>query len=151
MLLTNLLTDFPEMAIATDNVDSEWLQKPLRWNIHWIRKFMFVFALISSLFDYARFGVLLFFLKASESEFRTGWFVESVVSATFMVLVIRTFRPFFSSRPSRCLWMMVAAVIGFVLILPTLPFADILGFVALPFSFYLYITLILLLYIVSVE
>ena len=99
ILLTNLLTDFPEMAIATDNVDKELVESPRRWNMRFIRNFMMTFGLLSSLFDYLTFGVLLFILHASPEEFRTGWFAESVVSASLVVLVVRTRGPFFKSRP----------------------------------------------------
>lgn len=150
VLLTNLMTDFPEMTIATDRVDEEMIQKPLRWNIDFIRKFMLIFGLISSIFDYATFGMLLL-LNASVEEFRTGWFVESVVSATTIVLVIRTFRPFFTSMPSKYLLTTVVAVIGFVLFLPAMPFAPLLGFTTLPSKFYLFIAVIVILYVVCVE
>ena len=81
ILLTNLLTDFPEMTIATDSVDRELVNEPRRWDIGFIRNFMLTFGLLSSVFDYLTFGVLLLVLKASEAQFRTGWFVESVISA----------------------------------------------------------------------
>ena len=97
ILLTNLMTDFPEMTIATDSVDKEMIEYPRRWNIKAIRKFMITFGIISSVFDYLTFGVLLFILHAGEVQFRTAWFVESVASASLIVLVIRSRRPFFRS------------------------------------------------------
>ena len=99
----NLLTDLPEMAIATDGVDPEMTERPRRWDIRDIRDFMLVFGAVSSLFDFATFGVLLLVLHATPEQFRTGWFVESVISASVIVLVIRTRRPFFASRPGRAL------------------------------------------------
>ena len=86
ILLINLLTDFPEMTIASDNVDDELVQAPRRWDIGFIRRFMIVFGLISSVFDYLTFGVL-FWLNATVAQFRTGWFIESIVSASLIVLV----------------------------------------------------------------
>ncbi|MER3425125.1 MAG: magnesium-translocating P-type ATPase, partial [Nitrospiraceae bacterium] len=80
ILLTNILTDIPEMAIATDRVDPELIDRPRRWDRAMIRIFMLTFGLLSSVFDYLTFGVLLFFLNASMGQFRTGWFLESVVS-----------------------------------------------------------------------
>ncbi len=151
VLLTNLLTDFPEMTIATDSVDKEMLEQPLRWNIAFIRKFMLIFGLISSIFDYITFGVLLWLLNATETEFRTGWFLESVVSATLIVVVIRTFRPFYSSMPSKYL---LGMCIGIVLITSALaftPLAPILGFQPLKASFYGYLVLIIAAYIGAVE
>ncbi|HEY5530363.1 MAG TPA: magnesium-translocating P-type ATPase, partial [Candidatus Anoxymicrobiaceae bacterium] len=103
VLLTNLMTDFPEMTIATDKVDPEMVGEPHRWNIHFIRTFMLVFGLLSSVFDFATFGVLLWVLHASPTQFRTGWFVESVISASMIVLVIRTRRLAIKSRPSKYL------------------------------------------------
>lgn len=150
VLLTNLMTDFPEMTIATDRVDPEMVQKPLRWNIDFISRFMLVFGLISSLFDYATFGVLLW-LNASMEEFRTAWFVESVVSATFIVLVIRTFKPFFTSLPSKYLLSTVIGVILFTLLLPLMPFAHRLGFTQIEQKFYLSIAVIVFFYVISVE
>jgi Mg2+-importing ATPase len=98
ILLTNLLTDFPEMAIAADNVDKELVESPRRWNMKFIRNFMMTFGLLSSIFDYLTFGVLLFILHASPEEFRTGWFAESVLSASLVVLVIRTRGPLFQKQ-----------------------------------------------------
>ena len=98
ILLTNLLTDFPEMTIATDKVDSEMVDYPRRWDIKAIRKFMITFGLVSSVFDYLTFGALLTILHATQDQFRTGWFLESVISASLIVLVIRSRKPFFKSQ-----------------------------------------------------
>lgn len=150
VLLTNLMTDFPEMSIATDRVDQEIIQKPLRWNINFIRKFMLIFGSISSLFDYATFGVLLT-LNASVDEFRTAWFIESVLSATLIVLVIRTFKPFFTSIPSKYLLITVMGVVIATIFLPFMPFASSFGFTILQAKFYLFIAIIVVLYVLSVE
>jgi Mg2+-importing ATPase len=88
VLMTNLMTDFPEMAIATDSVDVESVDQPRRWHIKFIRKFMIVFGLISSVFDFFTFGALTFLLHATTARFRTGWFLESIISAALIVLVI---------------------------------------------------------------
>ena len=150
VLLTNLLTDFPEMAIATDSVDQEMLEKPLRWNVQFIRRFMLIFGLISSLFDYATFGLLLW-LNASTEQFRTGWFVESVVSATLIVLVVRTFRPFYTSFPSKYLLVSVIAIVATTISLAFTPLAPYLGFTVLPASFYGFLAMIIILYVIAVE
>ncbi|MCX5722450.1 MAG: magnesium-translocating P-type ATPase [Nitrospirae bacterium] len=135
ILLTNLLTDIPEMTIAGDRVDEELIDRPRRWNIVFIRKFMLTFGLVSSIFDYLTFGVLLWFLEAGVEEFRTGWFVESVISASVIVLVVRSRRPFMRSRPSRGLLVATLAVVGLTLLLPYTPLRGPLGFVPLPASF----------------
>jgi len=150
ILLTNLMEDFPETTIATDHVDPERVLKPVKWNLSFIKKFMIVFGLISSIFDYATFGVLLW-LNASVEEFRTGWFVESVVSAAFIVLIVRTFRPFYKSRPSKSLLAAVLSIIGITFLLPFTPLAPFLGFTVLPSKLYLFVLGVIIFYIFLVE
>jgi Mg2+-importing ATPase len=151
ILLTNLLTDFPELTIATDRVDAEWVERPHRWDIAMIRKFMLVFGLVSSFFDYLTFAFLLYVLDAKTAEFRTGWFVESVVSAALIVLVIRTRRPFFTSLPSRPLLFATAAVVAGAVALPYLEVAEAFGFVPLPASFLGAVALIVAAYVATAE
>jgi Mg2+-importing ATPase len=151
ILLTNLMTDFPEMTIATDQVDVEMVNRPRRWDIAFIRKFMFAFGLVSSVFDYLTFGVLLLLLHATPEQFRTGWFMESVVSAAIIVLVIRSRRPFYKSRPGNQLLVATLAVVMAALILPFTPLGRIFGFVTLPTSFLLILGLIMILYIFTSE
>ena len=152
ILLTNLLTDFPEMTIATDNVDKEFVEKPRRWNITFIRKFMMTFGLLSSVFDYLTFGALLFVLHASPEEFRAGWFVESVISASVVVLVVRTRRPFFKSIPGRYLLTATLLIICITLALPFVPIGGrLFGFTPLPLSFLGLMGLIVSFYIISAE
>jgi P-type Mg2+ transporter len=151
ILLTNLLTDFPEMAIATDRVDKESIEKPRRWDLHFIQRFMLIFGLLSSVFDYLTFFILLVVLKADERIFQTGWFVESVISATLIVLVVRTRLPFLKSLPGRYLSIATVLIVGTVLALPFMSFSVLFGFTRLPFSFYIWISLIITVYIVSAE
>ncbi len=151
ILLTNLLTDFPSMAIATDNIDLEDGIRPRQWDIGFIKKFMIFFGLLSSVFDYLTFWVLIHFLRAGEHEFQTGWFLESVVSATLIVLVVRTRNTFYKSRPGKYLLIATLLIVGFVLLLPVLPFASAMGFVTVPPMFYFAMLLIVLLYLVSAE
>ncbi len=151
ILLTNLLTDFPETTIATDSVDEELVQKPRRWDINFIRNFMVVFGLVSSIFDYITFGTLLWLLHATKDQFRTGWFVESVISATLIVLVIRTRRPFFQSRPGNHLLAATLLVVVVTLLLPLTPLAGLLGFAVPPISFLVVLVAILVLYVATAE
>ena len=116
-----------------------------------IRKFMLTFGFVSSLFDYVTFGALLFVLHASQEQFRTGWFVESVISASAIVLVIRTRRTFFTSRPGPHLVLATLAVGGTTLLLPYMPIAAPLGFVPMPPSFLLLLAAILAGYIATAE
>ncbi len=151
ILLTNLMTDFPEMTIATDSVDHEMLDEPRRWDIRLIRRFMLTFGLVSSVFDYLTFGVLLLFLHATPNQFRTGWFLESVISASLIVLVIRTRRPFVQSKPGRLLLMATLAVVTATFVLPYSPLGGILGLAPMPASFLGALGAILVLYIVAAE
>ena len=102
ILLNNLLYDVGQMAIPSDRVDPEAVARPAAWDIGFVRKFMMVFGPVSSIFDFATFFVMLVILNAGHSEFRSGWFVESLATQTLVIFVIRTRRvPFLRSRPSR--------------------------------------------------
>jgi len=151
ILLTNLMTDFPEMTISTDSVDNEMVDHPRRWNIGFIRTFMLVFGILSSVFDYLTFGALLFILHAGMDEFRAGWFMESVISASMIVLVIRTKMPFFKSKPGKYLLTATLSIVGSTLILPFTPLGEVFGFSQLPISFLLLMGAIVAFYIIAAE
>jgi Mg2+-importing ATPase len=151
ILLINLLTDIPEMTIATDRVDRELVEVPRRWNIAFIRKFMLTFGLVSSVFDYLTFGVLLVMLHAPIDQFRTGWFVESVISASVIVLVIRSRRPFFQSCPGRHLMLATLLIALTTLAIPVSPLSGMLGLAPLPPAFLLALGIILMLYVAAAE
>jgi len=103
ILLNNFLSDVPNLSISTDQVDPEYLKKPKHWNIKAIGRFMTFFGLISSIFDFLTFALLLFITRANIGLFRTGWFIESALSEIIVVFAIRTRRTFFKSRPSKIL------------------------------------------------
>ncbi|MEO6284099.1 MAG: magnesium-translocating P-type ATPase [Dyadobacter sp.] len=151
ILLTNLITDFPAMTIASDTVDEEWIKKPRKWDIAFIKRFMIVFGILSSVFDYLTFGVLLYYFKAGETEFQTGWFIESVVSASLIVLVVRSRKPFFKSQPGKYLLGATVLVALVALIIPWLPIAANLGFAPVPFRFYIVLLGIVTVYLFSAE
>ncbi len=151
ILLTNLLTDFPEMTIATDRVDAEMVDHPRRWDIKAIRQFMITFGIVSSVFDYLTFGVLLLILHATQDQFRTGWFLESVVSASLIVLVIRSRKPFFKSRPGKYLLLATLIIAIVTLSLPFTPLGEVFGFSPLPLSFLLLIGIIVVAYLIAAE
>ena len=151
ILLTNVLTDLPEMTIATDRVDHELIDRPRRWDIPFIRRFMLTFGLVSSIFDYMTFGVLLLLLHSTTGQFRTGWFVESVLSASLIVLVIRTRRPCYTSRPSATLLITTLLTGLATLLLPTTPIGGLLGFEPLPPIFWLVLAGILVAYVITAE
>ena len=151
ILLTNLMTDFPEMTIATDSVDSEMVDHPRRWDIVAIRKFMITFGLVSSVFDFLTFGALLLILHATKDQFRTGWFLESVISASLIVLVIRSRKPFFKSMPARYLLIATLATVAVTAALPYTPLGPLFGFSRVPLSFLFFIAMIVVLYIIAAE
>ena len=151
ILLTNLLTDFPELTIATDRVDKELVSKPRRMDIKFIRNFMIVFGLLSSIFDYLTFGALLLLLHAQPQQFRTGWFLESVISASMVVLVVRTRKSIFSSKPGKYLLMATLATVGVTIVIPWTPLGTLLGFQPLPLGFVLVLGAIVLFYVTVAE
>jgi P-type Mg2+ transporter len=151
ILLTNLLTDMPEMMISSDHVEDAAISQPAKWDLKFIRRFMIYFGLLSSIFDYLSFAVLLYIFKANESLFQTAWFVESVGSATCVVFVVRTRFFFLRNMPSRPLSLMLLLTLGIVMLLPLSPFAASLGFVPLPFTLYLAIFLIIVSYLACAE
>ncbi|MEH1825790.1 MAG: magnesium-translocating P-type ATPase [Nostoc sp.] len=151
ILLTNLLTDFPELTIATDRVDKELVNKPRRMDIKFIRNFMIVFGLLSSIFDYLTFGALLLLLHAQPEQFRTGWFLESVISASLVVLVVRTRQSILNSKPGKYLLTATLATIGVTIIIPWTPLATLLGFQPLPLNFVLVLGAIVLFYVTAAE
>ncbi|HSW86477.1 MAG TPA: magnesium-translocating P-type ATPase [Rhabdochlamydiaceae bacterium] len=151
VLLTNFLSDFPEMALATDRVDYDTVKRPVKWNLPFIRKFMLVFGLISSVADYLTFGVLLLWLRTDETLFRTGWFVESVVSAALIVLAIRTKKSLLTSKPGKLLLVAVLAIAILTCVLPYTPLAHLFGLAPLPPVYYLILSGIVAFYIISVE
>lgn len=154
ILLTNLLTDLPEMTIATDSVDTELVERPRRWDIRFIRNFMIVFGLLSSIFDYLTFGLLYLVLhpdQAHQGQFQAGWFLESVASAALVVLVIRTRRPFFRSKPGKLLAGATLLVVLVVLALPYTPLGPVFGFGRLPVAVIAIIAAIVAAYVVAAE
>jgi Mg2+-importing ATPase len=151
ILLLNLLTDLPEMAIGGDRVDPEFVERPRRWQIGEIRRFMIVFGVLSSLFDFATFGVLLGILHVSAAEFRTGWFVESIVSAILVVLVIRTRRPLHASPPGRWLTFNTLMVGLAAIILATTPVGSALGFTPISVRLLIPLSAITVAYVAAAE
>jgi Mg2+-importing ATPase len=151
ILLNNFLSDFPSLTIATDNVDPELVEKPRRWDIKFIRDIMIIFGLISSVFDFLTFGVLIYIVKAAPAEFRTGWFVESLMTELLITLVLRTRRSIFKSKPSFYLWLSTLAVTIVAIAIPYLPFGPLLGFTPLPLYALLLLLIITALYVVVSE
>jgi Mg2+-importing ATPase len=152
ILLNNLLYDAGQLAIPTDRVDPETVARPAAWDIGFVRRFMTVFGPISSIFDFLTFYVMLTILNAGHTEFRTGWFVESLATQTLVVFLIRTRHvPFFHSRPSTAMIITPTAMATLGAILPFTPLAHLLGFAALPISFFLILVAMVIAYLMLVE
>jgi Mg2+-importing ATPase len=138
ILLNNLLYDTSELTIPTDRVDEELLARPEHWDVRFIRRFMVFFGPISSAYDFLTFGVMIWVFDAGPTLFHTGWFVESLATQSLVVFVIRTRRvPFLHSHPSRPLLVATLTVVLVGVLLPYSPFAEMLGFRALPSTFLL--------------
>ncbi len=154
ILLNNLLYDTSQTVMTTDNVDAEYIEKPKRWDISFIRRFMIIIGPVSSLFDYITFFAMLFIFNAwtNPALFQTGWFIESLCSQTLVVLIIRTRRvPFYKSKPSKYLAIMLLTVISFAIAVPYTPIGAFFGFVPPPPAFYLVLAGILGAYAVLAE
>jgi Mg2+-importing ATPase len=152
ILLNNLLYDVGQLAIPTDEVDAEVLARPAAWDISFVRRFMMVFGPVSSIFDFGTFFVMIRILHASHTEFRSGWFVESLATQTLVIFLIRTRRvPFFRSRPSVAMMItpVLCAVVG--ALLPFSPLAHFLGFATLPLSFFGILLGMIAIYLVLIE
>ena len=155
VLINNLLYDISQVGIPLDNVDEDYLAKPRKWNIRSIRNFMVFIGPISSLFDYATFLLMLYVFGCAaysapgasaaqklhlETLFHTGWFVESLLTQTLIVHIIRTQRiPFVQSRASKPMVFATLAIMGVGLWLPFSPWARFLGFTPLPASYFLWL------------
>lgn len=135
ILLNNFLSDLPALMIAADAVDPEQVARPRRWDMRFIRRFMITFGLVSSAFDCLTFGLLMLWLHADEARFQTGWFVESLMTELFIVMVIRTQRPAFLSRPAAILTAATLLVAGAAVLLPCTSLGAAFGLVPLPWTF----------------
>jgi Mg2+-importing ATPase len=152
ILLNNLLYDVSQSTIPTDNVDAEYVEKPKKLNVSYIRKFMIVFGPISSLFDFLTFFVMLYIFNANAPLFQTAWFIESLATQTLIIFVIRTNKtPFWKSKPSRLLLFSTLSVVGVNLVLPFTPIGKLFGLVEPPLLFYVALAILVISYLLCVE
>ncbi|MET3803284.1 Mg2+-importing ATPase [Nakamurella sp. UYEF19] len=152
ILLNNLLYDASQLAIPTDNVDEEQLRRPSHWDIAFIRRFMIFFGPLSSVFDFVTFGVMLWVFHSGPSQFRSGWFVESLATQTLVIFAIRTRRiPFFRSHPSLPLTLAAIGVVLVGAVLPATPLAGALGFTPLPAGFFMTLVGMVIGYLTLIE
>jgi Mg2+-importing ATPase len=151
ILLNNFLSDIPAIGIADDSVDPELIERPRRWDTGFIGRYMVEFGLVSSVFDFLTFGVLLWLFHASPAEFQTTWFVESLLTELAIALVVRTRRPFFRSRPGTLLLVLTLVLAVLTPIVPYLPFTSVFGFVPVPWTLTATVLGITALYVVAAE
>jgi Mg2+-importing ATPase len=151
ILLNNFLSDVPAVGLADDAVDPELLARPRRWDMRFIARFMVAFGSLSSVFDLLTFAALLSLFAAGVELFRTGWFVESLLTELLVALVVRTRRPFYRSRPGRLLVVTTGLVVALTFVLPFLPGSEVLGFVPLPPVVLATMVAITLLYVAATE
>lgn len=150
VLLNNFLSDIPAFGLSSDGVDPELVRRPRRWDLGFVGRFMLEFGLLSSAFDFLTFAALLA-LHARPELFRSGWFVESLLTEILVALLIRTRRPFYRSRPGTFVLISTGAVALVGLATPYLPLANRLGFAPLPAKTLACIATITLAYMVAVE
>ena len=154
VILLNLLSDIPSLAVSTDNVDSEYLKKPKHWDIRAIARFMIPFGLISSIFDFLTFFLLLYatrYLADPQGMFRAGWFIESLATEIFVLHIIRTRRLFWQSRPSNLLLILGLGSLVAGIALVYLPISKVFQFVAPPLNILAIIGLLLITYLCLTE
>jgi len=151
ILLNNLLYDLSQLTIPTDNVDETYLNKPQRWDIGLIRNFMVLIGPISSIFDFLTFYVLLHYFRTSEAQFHTGWFIESLVTQTLVLFIIRTTGNPLRSRPSGPLIATCLGAVAVGIYLPFSPFAAVLGFTPMPAAYFVFVAVATGVYLLLVE
>ena len=151
ILLNNFLSDIPAVGIADDAVDVELVERPRRWSMPFIGRYMVEFGALSTLFDLLTFGILLEIFRATPAVFQTAWFVESLLTELAVALVIRTRRPCYRSRPGRLLLTSTLALIPLTFAIPYAPFAGLFGFVPLPAMLTVTIAAITLAYVAATE
>lgn len=151
ILLNNFLYDVSELTLPTDSVDKEYIEKPKKWNISFIQRFMILFGAISSIFDFLTYFIMLLVFKAPAPLFQTAWFIESLCTQTLVIFAIRTRQSLFKSKPSLPLTITTFAVVGFASIIPLMALGKLFGFVRPPTILYVVIAAMVCVYLVLVE
>ena len=151
ILLNNFLYDVAQITIPSDNVDEQAIRAPQRWDMRLIRNFMIFIGPISSIFDFLTFYVLLHYFHASQPEFHTGWFVESLATQTLVLFIIRTSGNPLKSRPSIPLAITTILIVIIGVVLPFSPLATLLGFTPLPGPFFTFLAISTITYLLLVE
>ncbi len=151
-LLNDILYDVSQLSIPSDNVDVSEILRPKNWDLNYIKRFMLIFGLIGTAYDFLTFGIMYFVFHARGHLFQTGWFVTSFITEVLVVFVIRTRKiPFFRSMPSLPLLMTCLGVVAVGLYLPFSPLAGYFEFMKLPLVYFGFLIGITLTYLVFVE
>ena len=152
VLLTNLIYDVAQTGLPLDNVDPEAVERPIHWDMRLIERFMIVMGPISTLFDVITFAALLLVFHAGEAFFRTGWFVESLVTQILMIFAVRTRRSLFASRPHRAV---IGLAVGGAALTLALPFIPVIGgwfeFVRPPAAYFAFLAVVVAGFLVMIE
>ena len=152
VLLTNLIYDFAQIGLPLDNVDAEAIERPIHWDIRLIERFMIRIGPISTVFDVTTFAVLLLVFQPNEAFFRTGWFVESLVTQILMIFAVRTRRHLFASRAHRAVVGLAFGTATLTLALPFLPvIGPWFGFVYLPAGYFAFLLAVVAAFLVMTE
>jgi Mg2+-importing ATPase len=151
ILMTNFLTDFPYMSVASDSVDEELLKVPQRWDMKRIRRFMLLFGMHSSFFDFLTFFILYKVLHSDEHQFRSGWFLESVATELLILFIVRTHKSVLKSKPGKLLMILNVLAMIITFALPYTPLADVLELKRLPLHTISAIAGILLAYVLTAD
>ena len=152
ILLNNFLYDISQVALPTDNVDKEYIEKPKPWNINFLKEFIFIIGPISSIFDFATFGIMIWVFNASPSLFQTGWFVESLTTQILVIHIIRTNKvPFIGSRPSKTLLLATIGTVLFGALIPYTSVGKFFGFTPLPALFFAILLAMSVAYLILVQ
>lgn len=149
ILLNNLIYDLSEIMIPVDRVSENVLMRPRRWNLETVRRFMFVFGPLSSVFDFLTFALLLWAFRADESLFQTGWFVESLATQILVIFIIRTAHPL-RDPPHVALTVSTLSAFALAMALPYSPLAPWLGFTPMPADLLGALMLVAVAYLVTV-
>jgi len=151
ILALNFLSDLPATTIAADNVDSELIETPKRWDIGFINRFMVTFGIQSTIFDYLTLALLVLVFQVSQAEFQSSWFTLSILTELFVMLIVRTKKPFIRSKPGKYLLVVSFIILLVTLLLPYTPIGELLQLIPLTGLSLVIILGILSVYVITTE
>jgi Mg2+-importing ATPase len=152
ILLNNFIYDISQIAISTDSIDKDWILRPRKWNLDSVKKFMYIFGPVSSIFDFGTFFILFVVFGLSASAFQTGWFMESLATQALVIHVVRTRHfPILKSRASTLLTIMTLSAVVVAWVIPFTPLGAVFNFSPLPMNVMLAIAGLVVTYLGIVE